>query len=50
MELKTIQIIPENLFLCDDDDETSTEVLNAISDAINAGQSSIQDRPLAEKK
>lgn len=50
MELKTIQIIPENLFLCDDDEEMSAEVLQAISDVINAGQNSKQDRPLAEKQ
>jgi hypothetical protein len=48
MELKTIQIIPENLFLCDDNDEMSADVLNTISDAINASQASKQDKPLTD--
>lgn len=37
MELKTIQIIPENLFLIDDfETEASQDVFDAIAEAINA--------------
>jgi hypothetical protein len=37
MELKTIQIIPENLFLIDDfETDANKDVFNAIVEAINA--------------
>lgn len=49
MELNTIQIIPENLSLIDDDDELSKEVLKTISEAINSVQNPRKEKNLTEK-
>ena len=52
MELKTIQIIPENLFLIDDfETEASQDVFNAIAEAINATDNNdlTQENQLAKK-
>jgi hypothetical protein len=50
MKLNTIQIIPENLSLIDDEDELSKEVLKTISDAINSVQNPKIEKPLTEKE
>ena len=44
MELKTIQIIPENLFLIDDfETEAGQEMMDAIAEAINNNSESKQE-------
>lgn len=52
MELKTIQIIPENLFLIDDfETEASQDVFDAIAEAINAADNNdlLQDNQPKKK-